>query len=122
MMFRGDNSLKIQGIIWLDDIIDKLATKHNVRQNEVSEVFSSQPYFRFVEKGHRSGENVYAALGQTKNGRYLIVFFTPLLPKGAVESNIGSHKKVFSNLFRMLSKSPSWIDPGNDIDFTAVPL
>lgn len=75
MMFSGDNLLKIQGIIWLDDVIDKLATKHNVRQNEVSEVFSSQPYFRFVEKGHRSGENVYAALGQTKNGRYLIVFF-----------------------------------------------
>ncbi|MBS3919135.1 MAG: BrnT family toxin [Deltaproteobacteria bacterium] len=67
--------MRIQGIIWLDDVIDKLAAKHNVRQNEILEVFSNQPYFRFVEKGHRSGENVYAALGQTKNGRYLIVFF-----------------------------------------------
>lgn len=31
--------------------------------------------FRFVEKGYREGENVYAALGQTRAGRYLIVFF-----------------------------------------------
>jgi uncharacterized DUF497 family protein len=67
--------LKIKGIIWLDEIIEKLATKHNVGQNEVLEVFLNQPYFRFVEKGHRLGENVYAALGRTKSGRYLMVFF-----------------------------------------------
>ncbi|PIZ25726.1 MAG: hypothetical protein COY47_04380, partial [Chloroflexi bacterium CG_4_10_14_0_8_um_filter_57_5] len=34
-----------------------------------------KPHVRFVEKGHRSGENVYAALGLTDGGRYLIVFF-----------------------------------------------
>jgi len=33
------------------------------------------PHFRFAEKGHRPGENVYAALGQTNAGRYLTVFF-----------------------------------------------
>jgi uncharacterized DUF497 family protein len=31
--------------------------------------------FRFVEKGYRQGENVYAALGRTKAGRYLVAFF-----------------------------------------------
>jgi len=31
--------------------------------------------FRFVEKGYRRGDNVYAALGQTETGRYLVVFF-----------------------------------------------
>ncbi len=67
--------MKIKGLIWLDKIIDKLATKHNVGQNEVLEVLLNQPYFRFVEKGHRLGENVYAALGRTKSGRYLMVFF-----------------------------------------------
>jgi len=67
--------LKIKGIIWLDEVIEKLATKHNVGQNEVLEVLLNQPYFRFVEKGNRSGENVYAALGRTKSGRYLMVFF-----------------------------------------------
>jgi hypothetical protein len=34
-------------------------------------------HFRFVEKGHRRGENVYSAMGQTSGGRYLIVFFSP---------------------------------------------
>jgi hypothetical protein len=56
--------LKIEGIIWIDEIIDKPAIKHNVSQNEVLEILISQPYSRFIEKGHCSGENVYAALGQ----------------------------------------------------------
>ncbi len=32
-------------------------------------------HFRFVEKGHRPGENVYLAFGQTNAGRYLTIFF-----------------------------------------------
>jgi len=34
--------LKIKGIIWLDKIIDKLATEHNVGQNEVLEVLDGR--------------------------------------------------------------------------------
>lgn len=67
--------MKIKGVIWLDDIVEKLRQKHNVSIQEVWEVFADSPQFRFVEKGHRSGENVYFALGQTIGGRYLIVFF-----------------------------------------------
>lgn len=67
--------MRIEELIWLDDIIEKLIRKHNVQQNEVREVLSNKPHFRFVEKGHRSDENVYAALGQTYSGRYLIVYF-----------------------------------------------
>jgi uncharacterized DUF497 family protein len=67
--------LKITGILWLEDIVQKLHQKHSVQQKEVREIFSERPHFRFVEKGHRRGENVYAALGQTEAGRYLIVFF-----------------------------------------------
>ena len=37
--------MKIKGIIWLDKVIDKLATKHNVGQNEVLEVLLNQTYF-----------------------------------------------------------------------------
>ena len=36
---------------------------------------SNEPRFRFIEKGHRFGENVYAALCQSDGGRYLIVCF-----------------------------------------------
>ena len=67
--------MKIREIIWLEDIVEKLEKKHSVRQNEVIEVLENKPKFRFVEKGHRKGKNVYTALGQTYEGRYLIVFF-----------------------------------------------
>lgn len=65
----------IDAFVWLPDILTKLAAKHHVNQNEVEEVFFNAPRFRFVESGHRSGENVYSAGGQTDGGRYLIVFF-----------------------------------------------
>ncbi len=65
----------IEGLIWLDEIIEKLIWKHHVQQSEVGEILSNNPHFRFVEKGHHQGEDVYAALGQTLGGRYLIVFF-----------------------------------------------
>lgn len=65
----------IDDFIWLPDVIDKLATKHHVTQDEVEEVFFSRPRFRFVELGYRQGEDVYAASGRTDAGRYLMVFF-----------------------------------------------
>lgn len=72
----GDKiTVEIVGIIWLEEIVDKLLRKHAVQTFEVKEVFNNSPVFRLVEKGHRKGENLYAALGQTNEGRYLIVFF-----------------------------------------------
>jgi uncharacterized DUF497 family protein len=67
--------LKITGFIWLEDIVQKLLRKHGVVQSEVVEVFANSPRLRFVEKGPRRGENVYAALGRTDAGRYLVCFF-----------------------------------------------
>lgn len=67
--------MRIEGIIWLRNIVDKLAVKHHVEIDEVEEVLTNQPKFRFVEKGERAGENVYMALGQTDAGRYLAVLF-----------------------------------------------
>lgn len=42
---------------------------------EVDQVLFSKAYFRKVQKGHMAGEDVYAALGQTEAGRYLVIFF-----------------------------------------------
>ena len=67
--------MKISGIIWLRDVIDKLAFKHRVEQDEVEEVFENRPKYRFLEKGERGGEDVYVALGQSNAGRYLAVMF-----------------------------------------------
>ena len=65
----------IDDFIWLPDVIEKLAVKHSVTQDEVEEVFSNRARYRFVESGHRPGEDVYSAMGQTDAGRYLIAFF-----------------------------------------------
>jgi len=67
--------VKITRLIWLDDIVDKLARKHGVLPHEVAEVLSGRPHFRFVEKGRRVGEDLYAAYGRTSAGRNLAVFF-----------------------------------------------
>ena len=67
--------MEITGFIWLEDIVSKLWTKHQVEPHEAREVFEDAPHFRLVEKGHRAGEDVYAALGRTDGGRYLVVFF-----------------------------------------------
>ncbi len=67
--------MKIDSLISLRDIVDKLAWKHQVDPEEVEEVLNNQPKIRFVEKGERKGEDVYMALGQTDAGRYLAVLF-----------------------------------------------
>ncbi len=67
--------MTITGFIWLEDIVGKLWHKHQVEPFEVEYIFANKPYFRFVEKGHRHSEDIYAALGQTSAGRYLITFF-----------------------------------------------
>ena len=67
--------MKIRGIVWLDSVVEKIDRKHRVSREEVGQVLQGLATFRFVENGHRRGENVYAALGQTEAGRYLVVFF-----------------------------------------------
>ncbi|HMQ51045.1 MAG TPA: hypothetical protein PKE64_18630 [Anaerolineae bacterium] len=57
--------MRIEGIIWLREIVDKLAVKHQVETYEVEQVFDNRPKFRFVEKGERANEDVYLALGQS---------------------------------------------------------
>ena len=67
--------MKISNIIWLREIVDKLIVKHNVEPIEVEETLNNHPKIRFVEKGERSGEDVYLALGQSGDGRNLAVLF-----------------------------------------------
>lgn len=67
--------MKITGFIWLDEIIDKIESKHNVTQAEVEEVFAGRPKIKRMLRGRFHGEDVYRALGQTQAGRYLTVFF-----------------------------------------------
>jgi hypothetical protein len=63
--------MRIESVIWLRNVVDKLIEKHGVEPSEVEEALGNQPKIRFVEKGERPGEDVYFALGQTEEGRYL---------------------------------------------------
>lgn len=55
--------MRVERIIWVPDIVDKLATKHGVMLNEVEEVLHAQSIIRRMKRGHRPGEDVFAALG-----------------------------------------------------------
>ena len=76
--------MRIEGIIWLRQIVDKLALKHQVDVNEVEETLNNKPKVRFVEKGLRKNENIYMALGQRDSGRYLSILFIYKLSKQAL--------------------------------------
>jgi len=67
--------MKVTGIIWLRSVVDKLQWKHNVTTDAVEEIFNRSPRYRFIETGDVEGEDLYAALGQTESGRYLVVYF-----------------------------------------------
>jgi len=43
--------LRLSGIIWLEEIIEKIERKHHVTQDEVREILRTSSHFRFVEKG-----------------------------------------------------------------------
>jgi hypothetical protein len=46
--------MNIDGIIWLRTIVDKLAFKHHVETDEVEEVFSGKPKFRFKRESGKA--------------------------------------------------------------------
>ena len=67
--------MNIRDIIWLETVEDKIIGKHQVQPGEVEEALFNRPHVRFVERGHRQGEDLYAAFAQTDNGRYLAIYF-----------------------------------------------
>jgi len=67
--------MKITDIIWLDEVISKIESKHHVTRSEVEDIIASKPGIKRMRTGHFRGEYVYRALGQTEAGRYLTIFF-----------------------------------------------
>jgi len=67
--------MKVTEILWLQQIVDKIEVKHHLTKEEVEEVFANKPQYRFVEQGNVEGEPLYAALGRTDAGRYVIALF-----------------------------------------------
>ena len=54
----------IRDIIWLDEIVQKLAWKHNVLPLEVEEALSGDCRVFRKERGRVEGEHLYNALGR----------------------------------------------------------
>lgn len=67
--------MQIENIVCSARTEAKLESKHHVTFREARQLFFSNPRIRFAESGHTTGEDVYAAFGQTLGGRYLSVFF-----------------------------------------------
>lgn len=67
--------MRITSLIWLEEVVEKIESRHQVSISEVEEIFRLKPRIRKMHKGHFRGEDVYRALGQTNSGRYLTVFF-----------------------------------------------
>jgi uncharacterized DUF497 family protein len=67
--------MQINSVLWIEEFEEKLWSKHRVTPGEAEFVLHTTSHVRFVEKGDRPSEHLYAAYGQTQEGRYLIVFF-----------------------------------------------
>ena len=67
--------MRITGFVWLERYVEKLEWKHDVTPEEVEAMFFAGPLYRLVERGHVVGENMYSAMGQTEDGRYIVAFF-----------------------------------------------
>jgi len=67
--------IKIDKIIWKETFIEKIERKHHVTMFEVEEVLHGKKEVYRIAKGDIKGEDVYLALGKTRAGRYLSVFF-----------------------------------------------
>lgn len=67
--------MKITGIIWLSEVVDKIQSKHRVEHRKLRKFLQVVPKLKKMRKGRFRGEDVYRALGRTEAGRYLTVFF-----------------------------------------------
>jgi uncharacterized DUF497 family protein len=74
----------LDDIIWMERIVEKLAWKHNVLTSDVEKVLSGNCRIFKKEKGRVEGEHLYNALGRTKGGRYLSIFFIKKLDNKAL--------------------------------------
>ncbi|MDQ1354934.1 MAG: hypothetical protein QG657_5243 [Acidobacteriota bacterium] len=76
--------MKINGITWLEKIVEKLLIKHHITPDEVEQVFANNPQYRRLEKGIIEGEHLYSAYGCTDTGRYVTVIFILKIKKNAL--------------------------------------
>lgn len=91
--------MRVKRVIWLPEIEEKLAQKHHVTALEVEEALFGRPHIRFVEKGHRVGEDLYGAYGQSEEGRYLMIYFVLKVDNQALILSAHDMERKEQNLY-----------------------
>lgn len=76
--------MQIYEVIWKEQFVVKIQTKHQITLEEVEEVLFSKAIFRKAERGRIKGEDLYTAHGKTEAGKYLVIFFIYKLNKAAL--------------------------------------
>jgi uncharacterized protein len=66
---------KIEGFEW-DEGNARKNEKHGVTQAEAEQIFFNEPLFITPDESHSESERRYRALGETANGRRLMIVFT----------------------------------------------
>jgi hypothetical protein len=56
--------MKIQEIIWLESVEDKIIGKHQVHPFEVEQLLNNRPHIRFMELGHQPAKIYMPLLGK----------------------------------------------------------
>lgn len=51
--------MRVDEFIWLPEIVVKLLDKHGVSPEEAEQIFFNLPRYRYHEKGHVQGEDLY---------------------------------------------------------------
>ena len=67
---------KVEGFDWDAGNSRKSERKHGVAQAEAEQVFFNEPLFITPDEKHSGSEPRYRALGETADGRRLMVIFT----------------------------------------------
>lgn len=91
-MFIELNLDNIEGFEWDEANIKKNEIKHKVYYKECEQVFFDKPLY-FKDKKHSKTEDRFYAIGETNNGRLLIIIFTKRSGKLRVISARSQSKK-----------------------------
>lgn len=62
-------------LIWLPIVVHRMERQHNLTQNQVEEMFTNQPNYRYLGEGHLFA-SMGAAFGRANDGRHITVIFT----------------------------------------------
>ena len=56
--------MRIDGVVWLRPIVDKLASKHQVTPEEVEEAVTNKPKIRLIERGESKRGRSLSGFGE----------------------------------------------------------